>query len=724
MKTFKSILAIVALFVCLIGHTAWATVSSSASRVQYNCNGALTGFSFTFGVNETEEIQVILTNSTGTETTLTETTHYTVSCTNNDCSAGGTVTTVSTYASGNTLTLLRNVPLTQEADFTENMPALYETFEDGLDKLTRIDQQFQEQITRTPKIAKSSSHSATAYTFPDPDAGKVIGWNAGATNLTTFSTSSATTLDISTVARIGDYGNNLATAIAAIGATEKTLLIDVATSGTTTVPQNVILWFIKGGSLTSSVTIYAPSNISAQSNQQIFSGAGTVAFSVTGNVYANWWGMSISATAANNATYLGSALTAVGAGGTVKIAGGSYALNPVTISTNQTTLESDNPYGQSVTLTYASGTGTLISISGMGCKVRGFSLVGPTAAAGNGDIGIKVTDPKSRCVIEHNVLAGFDIGFHDDGWLNTWQFNTISTMGTYGLLVDSGSSGSSRSNYFSGTTNAQCFHYHGTAWESYSDHFESATYGAYISSGSAVTFTGPHFEGNITQDIYLLDATCTITINGGRLTGTLRAPAGGSGANWIFNGTYFNSTPTFTNFTTSSIYFNNTSLTTFSNLFTGAIASVRSTTKEILSSSAADAVTVTTGEDDLKTATIPQNIHNAYAGFTVRASGTKTGANGNKTIKFYIGTDAVTFNAAANDTNDWKLEATVLFVSAAVHRVSLVGYNGTTIVQDYSTSTANLSAADVTTKITGECANAGDVITQTMWRVDLLPKAR
>jgi hypothetical protein len=185
MKKLYSLM-IMLLILFLVAGTALATVSSSTSRIKYLTNGSVVAFAFTFGVNETAEIQVILTDAADNETTLVEgdgTNEYVVTATNNDFSSGGTVTTVTTYASGNFITILRNVPLTQESDFTENMAALYETFEDALDKDVRIDQQQQEEIDRIPKLAKSSAFAGNDYTFPDPDSGKVIGWNSGATDL-------------------------------------------------------------------------------------------------------------------------------------------------------------------------------------------------------------------------------------------------------------------------------------------------------------------------------------------------------------------------------------------------------------------------------------------------------------------------------------------------------------------------------------------------------------
>jgi hypothetical protein len=267
------------------------TVSSSTSRVKYSCNGSVTEFAFTFGVGATSEIQVIYTDTTGTETVLTETTHYAVSATNNDFESGGKVTTVATYATGTYITILRNVPLTQASDFTENRATLYETFEDGLDKNIRIDQQQQEEINRIPKLAKSSAYAGNTYTFPDPSASKVIGWNSGATDLTTYLIN-GTALNISNIVNIGDYSNNIATAISSIGSAETTLCINASTSGNATIPTNVQLWFVKGGQLTGTVTFAGSpdAQIKALPGQQIFGSTTTITFAKPGRAYVSWFG--------------------------------------------------------------------------------------------------------------------------------------------------------------------------------------------------------------------------------------------------------------------------------------------------------------------------------------------------------------------------------------------------------------------------------------------------
>lgn len=126
-----------------------------------------------------------------------------------------------------------------------------------------------------------------------------------------------------------------------------------------------------------------------------------------------------------------------------------------------------------------------------------------------------------------------------------------------------------------------------------------------------------------------------------------------------------------------------------------------------------------TGEDTLKTITIPQDFHQSWRGLKVKAAGTKTTGGGNKTIKLYWGSGAYTFNAAANDTNDWRVEAELFFTSDATQNLSWLGWNGTTPLQGYEGATEDLSAAGVILKITGTCADAGDTITIRFWTIEL-----
>ena len=118
-------------------------------------------------------------------------------------------------------------------------------------------------------------------------------------------------------------------------------------------------------------------------------------------------------------------------------------------------------------------------------------------------------------------------------------------------------------------------------------------------------------------------------------------------------------------------------------------------------------------EDNLMTATIAANSLSTTGGLKIIVAGTKAESNGNKTVKLYFGSTAVTINAAANDTNDWRGEMLVVNTAAKVQRITWYGMNGATVVSGYETATEDTTAA-VTVKCTGECASGDDTITQTL----------
>jgi len=150
------------------------TIASQTNKVIYTCDGSTVEFPYTFRILEDADIDVILyTIADGTETTLTLTTHYTVSDAGE--AAGGNVTTVSTYSSAYKLILRRGLDYTQETDYVANDPFPAESHETALDKLTMLVQQLKEVVDRA--IVQDSAQSSTTQ-FPAASASKVIGWNA------------------------------------------------------------------------------------------------------------------------------------------------------------------------------------------------------------------------------------------------------------------------------------------------------------------------------------------------------------------------------------------------------------------------------------------------------------------------------------------------------------------------------------------------------------------
>ncbi|WP_416063936.1 hypothetical protein ACK9YZ_11890 [Rhizobium sp. ZK1] len=108
------------------------TISSEVNRSgPYGANGVTTAFEYKFKILEPQHLQVIKTNVSGTDTILALDTDYTVTGVGND--GGGSAVITPAPAAGSKITLLLNVPFTQETDL-ENQGAYYaETVEQALD---------------------------------------------------------------------------------------------------------------------------------------------------------------------------------------------------------------------------------------------------------------------------------------------------------------------------------------------------------------------------------------------------------------------------------------------------------------------------------------------------------------------------------------------------------------------------------------------------------------
>ncbi|TIW56674.1 MAG: hypothetical protein E5V54_11175 [Mesorhizobium sp.] len=130
------------------------TIPSATNRSgPYSGNGVTTVFDYEFRIVDENHIKVISADANGVETVLTIDADYIVSDVSNP--AGGQVGLTVPLAVGKTLTLLRNVPFTQETDL-ENQGAYYaDTVEASLDLAAMRDQQLQEQLDRAVQIPAS-----------------------------------------------------------------------------------------------------------------------------------------------------------------------------------------------------------------------------------------------------------------------------------------------------------------------------------------------------------------------------------------------------------------------------------------------------------------------------------------------------------------------------------------------------------------------------------------
>jgi hypothetical protein len=175
------------------------TVSSSTNRVSHSGNGTLTAVAYTCKVFDESDLTVILRASDGTETVQTITTHYTVSGVGD--AGGGNVTFVTAPASGVTVVILREQPLTQGLDLVPNDPFPANSLEEALDKIVFMTQKHEEELGRAIKASRTNVITGSEFTISASDrANKVFAFDSSG--------------DVSITSELGVYRGNWAASVA------------------------------------------------------------------------------------------------------------------------------------------------------------------------------------------------------------------------------------------------------------------------------------------------------------------------------------------------------------------------------------------------------------------------------------------------------------------------------------------------------------------------------
>lgn len=151
------------------------TITAQTSKTgPYSGNGTTTVFSYTFEVQEEAHLVVTLADSQGVETVQVLNTDYTVSGVGN--ANGGLITMSTAPASTYTLTISRNVPITQEVDLENRRSVAPEVLEDAYDKLTQIAQDLNEQVGRSLKISVTEGGTPNTSLQGDVVPGSFVGF--------------------------------------------------------------------------------------------------------------------------------------------------------------------------------------------------------------------------------------------------------------------------------------------------------------------------------------------------------------------------------------------------------------------------------------------------------------------------------------------------------------------------------------------------------------------
>ena len=134
------------------------TVSTTDNKISYACDGVAVEFSFPYKIFKTTELYVVLTDSDGAETVLVENTGYTVAAISGDYDNGALITTATAYASGNTITVFRQVEMIQETEFPAGGAFPSAAVANAVDRLTMINQQLEEKNVRAVRFPVSDTN--------------------------------------------------------------------------------------------------------------------------------------------------------------------------------------------------------------------------------------------------------------------------------------------------------------------------------------------------------------------------------------------------------------------------------------------------------------------------------------------------------------------------------------------------------------------------------------
>lgn len=132
------------------------TLSTTSTRVSFSGNGATTSFAFSFKIWAASNLKVYSRdNTTLVDTLQVLNTDYTVDIITYPNT--GNVVFTTAPASGKTIIILRDMPLTQELDLIASGSFAAENVEAQLDKLAAEIQTLREMIARTPRLPVGTS---------------------------------------------------------------------------------------------------------------------------------------------------------------------------------------------------------------------------------------------------------------------------------------------------------------------------------------------------------------------------------------------------------------------------------------------------------------------------------------------------------------------------------------------------------------------------------------
>lgn len=416
------------------------TLSTTTNRVSFNGDGSTTEFPFSFKFLDKDDIAVVLRDSSGNETTLTRTTHYTLT----DPGDSGTVTMLTAPASGQTLIVYREVDLTQGYDPVEGGSFPVDPAEAAWDKAMMALQQLEENLGRALQLPISSQYSNLK--LPDPSALKLMRWNSGANALENVNVESLGALSVTDFIKtllddpdqrsarvtLGDFeyladatetdqgaignGRSIKDLVDLIG-TSKFAVIKLTHSGTgdktiytlntsEMIPSNIMLIIEHGAFLDGAGTLTIKGPFKA-GNYKCFGSSNII--SGINRLNANWFGFLPFESGANNATNWALINTAANYTAGVYIPKGTYTYTGTFDFSKCKWLSGDGSELTIIDITPSSGQphATFFPAPGAAVKkarLEKFTIKGQASAATAGEDGIVIGESGTSNAIQGIVI--------------------------------------------------------------------------------------------------------------------------------------------------------------------------------------------------------------------------------------------------------------------------------------------------------------------------------
>jgi hypothetical protein len=234
------------------------TISTEVRKAgPYNGNSVASSFPFTFKIFKAEDLVVIRRQgSIKVDTALVITSDYTVTLNaDQNTNPGGSVNLVGgPLPTGFTLVISSDLPFLQPTDLTNQGGFYPQVITNALDRLTIFCQQLAEIAGRTLKLPITAP-SNVSTDLPFPEAGKLIGWNTGASGMANYSADELATLAAYGTAKADQFtGNGTTTTFALTANPANVNNLDVSVNGLSKRPGLDYTW----GSGTNIVFTVAP----------------------------------------------------------------------------------------------------------------------------------------------------------------------------------------------------------------------------------------------------------------------------------------------------------------------------------------------------------------------------------------------------------------------------------------------------------------------------------